>query len=219
MKRKVATRVIALLILVVLVMQVVEKRNDLQCYVMQQATRHDLVFTAGFATADEIREIVWNDTVADFHGQSWRASLDQIFHAIFMGGNRGNQVVAWLLNSADEPNDFSCAGTINWAIWDDRDFTVLENFSSSDIETWHAFTTALRAIPKEDLQHYKVSASDLSNKYSADERGSTSIWQHRDAGEASAQAWLRGDIVLEYWSAWYASWLENVWELQETYKK
>ena len=98
MKRVYATRIIALLIIVVLIWQYVEKRQDLQCYVRQLASRHEFVFKAGYASEVEIREIVFKDTTADFHGQAWRASLDQIFQAIFMGGNRGAQVVAYLTN-------------------------------------------------------------------------------------------------------------------------
>ena len=95
----------------------------------------------------------------------------------------------------------------------------MESYEGGEIETVHQVTTALKAIPQEELRHYSVEADIISYQGTWDEQGSTWISQYRDAGEASAQDWLRGDIVLEYWSAWYASWLENVRELQETYKK
>ena len=214
MKRVHATRIIALLIIVVLIWQYVEKRQDLQCYVRQLASRHEFVFKAGYASEDEIRAIVWDDTVADFHGQAWRASLDQIFQAIFMGGNRGQQVVAYLTNpSLDEP-DFYCEGSIEWTIWHDPDSTILRRYSGSEIKSFYRVTTALKAIPQEELRHYTVEAVEWSFKGSWDGgRGAMSSFS-RDAGTVSAREWLDGKVVPDYWSGWTASYVEQVQELQ-----
>ena len=215
MKKVHITRAIGLLIIVVLIWQYVEKRNDLQCYVLQLASRHEFVFKAGYASEDEIRDIVFNDTVADFHGQMWRASLDQIFQAIFMGGNRGKQVVALLLNPPDDLPDFSCEGSIEWTIWYNPDFTVLRNYTGTGIKSLHHVTTALQAIPQEELRQYEV-AADLTY-YSGSWNEGNTAWSggSRDAGSVSAREWLNGKIVPDYWSGWYAAWLEQWQKLQD----
>ena len=159
MKRVYATRIIALLIIVVLIWQYVEKRQDLQCYVRQLASRHEFVFKAGYASEVEIREIVFKDTTADFHGQAWRASLDQIFQAIFMGGNRGSSRSA-LDESPGRSARFLLYGSIEWTIWYDPDITVHRNYSGTDIKSGHHVTTALQAIPQDEL-HYEVRRSNL----------------------------------------------------------
>ena len=216
MKRVYATRIIALLIIVVLIWQYVEKRNDLWCYVMQQADRLESIFTAGHATAEEIRDTVWTDTEADFYGQAWRVSLDQIFHAIFMGGNRGAQVVAHLTNPPDDLPDFYCGGSIKWTIWYDPDITVHRSYSGTDIKPMRRVTTALQDIPLEELHHYEV-AADLTY-YKGNWNEGNSAWSagSRDAGTVSAREWLDGKIVPDYWSGWYESWLEGWQELQDS---
>ncbi len=214
MKRSHATRAILLLIIVVFIWQYVEKRNDLQCYVRQLASRLEFSLAAGYATEDEIRDVVWDDTEADFHGQAWRASLDQIFHAIFMGGNRGAQVVAYLTNPPVDLPDFFCNGSIEWTIWYDPDITVYRNYSGSEIKSFYRVTTALKAIPQEELRHYTVEAVEWSFKGSWDGgRGAMSSFS-RDAGTVSAREWLDGKIVPDYWSGWTASYVEQVQELQ-----
>ena len=214
MKRVHTTRVIVLLIIGVLIWQYVEKRNDLQCYVMQLASRHEFVFKAGYASEDEIRDIVFNDTVADFHGQMWRASLDKIFHTIFMGGNRGAQVVAYLLNPPDDYRDFSCGGSIEWRIWYDPDVTVNRSYSGTDIKPMRRVTTALQNIPLEELQHYQVLADLTFHKGSWNDGIGAWSAGSRSAGTVSAREWLSGKIVPDYWSGWYKSYLKHIPELQ-----
>ncbi len=214
MKKVHATRAIVLLIITMLIWQYVEKRNDLQCYVMQQADRHKWVFQAGYATADEIREIVWNDAVTDFHGQLWRAKLDQVFQAIFMGGNRGAQVVAYLTHPPPAPSDLYCKGSIEWRIWYDPDIAVYRSYSGADIKSVHHVATTLKTLPQEELRHYSVAATEYSYKGNFYEGGSAGIHKARDAGVVSAREWLRGEIVPDYWSSWYAAWLEQWDELQ-----
>ena len=215
MKRVHTTRVIVLLIIGVLIWQYVEKRNDLQCYVMQLASRHEFVFKAGYASEDEIRDIVFNDTVADFHGQMWRASLDQIFHTIFMGGNRGNRVVAYLLSPRDDYPDFSCEGSIEWTIWYNPDFTVLRNYTGTGIKSLHHVTTALQAIPQEELRQYEVKVDLTFFRRSWNEGIGAWSGGSRSAGTVSAREWLDGKIVPDYWSGWYESWLQGWQELQD----
>ncbi len=212
-----ATLAIALLIAVMLITQAVNKSSDLQCYAIQQASKHRLVYDQGFATPDEIREIVWNHTLAGFDGQVWRATLDGIVHAIFMGGERGEQVVAQLQNPSDQypidqSSDVHCFGYIGWIIRDNRDETTFERFggfdgsSGLDIEAVHQVTTALQAVPPEELRHYTIEAIDVSGKYSKREPNWT--YYDLDAGEVSADAWLRGETVPNYSSGWYAAWQE-----------
>ena len=213
MKRVHATRAIVLLIIVVLIWQYVEKRNDLQCYVMQLATRHEYVFKTGYASEDEIRAIVWNDTLADFHGGAWRASLDQIFHAIFMGGNRGQLVLTQLKNPPADSPDLYCSGSITWEVWYDPDSAVHRSYSATNLKSVHHVTTALKAIPQEELRHYSVEVDIISWRGIFDEHSYTLIAQYRDDGEVSAREWLGGKILPDYWSGWYYSWLERWKEL------
>lgn len=219
MKRVYATRLIVALIIGVLVWQYVERRNDLQCYVMQLASMHEFVFTAGYASEDEIRDIVWDDTVAVFHGQAWQASLDQVFHAIFMGGNRGQQVVAQLSNPPADSPDFTCEGYIDWTIWHNPDFKVHGIYSDEGIESLHQVTTALQAIAPEELRHYEVEA-DLNYTKSRWNEGNGD-WSvgYRTIGTVSAREWLEGKIVPDYWSGWYESWLEQGQDLQNDDEK
>ena len=217
MKRVHATRVIVLLIIGVLIWQYVEMRNDLQCYVMQRASNLEFVFAAGYASEDEIRDIVWNDIMTEFYGQAWRASLDQVFHTIFMGGNRGQQVVAHLMNAPADSPDFSCGGRIEWTIWwiyGSADMAVYKRYSSAENKSLHDVTTALQAIPPEELQDYEVDA-ELTYFKSRWKNGSGD-WSgfSRDGGTVSAREWLEGNIVPDYWSGWYESWLEQGQDVQ-----
>jgi len=213
--RVIATGVITLLLAAVLMTQAVDRSRALQCYVMQQASKHRLVYDQGFAAPDEIREIVWNHTVAAFDGQVWRATLDHIFHVIFMGGERGEQVVAQLGHPDGESSDLHCFGYMGWAIRDshnDTDFDRFggfDGFSGSGIEAVHQVTTALQAIPAEKLRHYRVEASDVSGSAIWSEREPVWTYRELDAGETSAQAWLRGEIAPSHWSGWYAYWQER----------
>ena len=206
-KRVHATAVIALLIAVLFVMQAIERRDALRCYVSQQAAKYQQA--QGFATADEIHDIVWESTVADLDGQLWRARLDYLFHDIFMGGSRGLQVWAEMENPADEFSDVYCDGYIEWTIWDTRDDTTLERtWTSSGIEDVHDITLALQALPPEDLQYYKVFVEDVSFQTIGDDETSAWIYQHHRGGEVSAKAWLNGVIAPPAWAGWYADWLE-----------
>ena len=206
-KRVHATAVIALLIAVLFIMQAIDYRDALRCYVRQQAAKYQQA--QGFATADEIHDIVWDHTVADLDGQLWRARLDYLFHDIFMGGNRGLQVMAQMQNPTDEPSDVYCFGYIEWTIWDTRDDTTLERtWTSSGIEDVHDITLALQALPPEELRYYKVFVEDVSFQTIGDDETSAWIYHHRRGGEVSAKAWLNGAIVPPAWAGWYARWQE-----------
>ena len=209
-KRGHATAVIALLIAILAVMQAIDHRNALRCYVSQQAAKYQQA--QGFATADEIHDIVWEYTVADLDGQLWRARLDDLFHDIFMGGRRGEQVWAELQNPADEFSDVYCGGNIEWFIWNPRDYTILEKtWASSGIEDVHEVTMALQALPPEELQHYTVEVKDVSFQ----SVGGDLIYHQRETGRVSAADWLRGGIAPPAWAGWYADWQERWQELQE----
>lgn len=213
-KRVHATAVIVLLLAILSVMQIIDHRNALRCYVSQQAAKYQQA--QGFATADEIHDIVWDYTVADLDGQLWRARLDDLFHDIFMGGRRGEQVWAELQNPVDDFSDVYCFGYIEWVIWDTRDDTTLERtWTSSGIEDVHDITLALQALPPEDLRHYKVYVKDISSQTIGDDETSTWIYQHRRGGEVSAKDWLDGGIVPSAWAGWYVDWQERWQELQE----
>ena len=216
MKRIHATRVTVALIVVVLIWHYIEKRNDLRCYVMQRASIHEFVFSAGYASEDEIRDIVWNDTKTEFYGQAWRVSLDNVFHAIFMGGSRGQQVVAHLTRPSDDLRDFSCQGTIRWSIWNVLDNTFHRDYSGTDLVKVHHVTIALQALEQNELRKYSVEVDLISYRDVYSEHGSTYIAHYRDGGEVSAHDWLDGKVVPEYWSGWYAAWLEQGQEFQAT---
>lgn len=211
MKRVQATRVIMLLITAVFIWQFVDKRKDLQCYVMQLASRHAFVFKAGYASAQEIRQAVWNDTLAAFHGQVWRAKLDRMWHEGIMGGGRGDQVLALLRNPEDTPTGIFCFGSINWKIWHDTASTVFREYSGEDMKTLHQITTALQAIPPDELRHYEVTAT--VTYYESEWRDGLTAWSGvlRQAGAVSARQWLDGKIAPDYWSGWYADWQE-LWQ-------
>lgn len=206
-KRVHATAVIVLLLAILSVMQIIDHRESLRCYVSQQAAKYQQA--QGFATADEIHDIVWDRTVADLDGQLWRARLDYLFHDMFMGGSRGLQVWAELQNPADEFSDVHCFGYIEWIIWDIRDYTRLERtWTSSGIEDVHDITLALQALPPEDLRHYTVDVTDISSQTIGGDETSTWIYQHRRGGEVSAKDWLNGEIAPPSWAGWYARWQE-----------
>ena len=208
-KRGHATAVIALLIAILAVMQAIDHRNALRCYVSQQAAKYQQA--QAFATADEIHDIVWEYTVADLDGQLWRARLDDLFHDIFMGGRRGEQVWAEMENPSGEFSDVYCDGHIEWAIWDTRDDTTLERtWSSSGIEAVHDITLALQALPPEDLRYYRVYMEESSFQFTYADEISAGIYQYRGSHEADVYAkdWLNGEIAPPAWSVWYARWQE-----------
>ena len=206
-KRVHATAVIALLIAVLVVMQAIDYRDALRCYVSQQASKYQQA--QGFATADEIHDIVWDYTVADLDGQLWRARLDYLFHDIFMGGSRGLQVMAQMQNPAEFSSDGYCGGYVEWTIWNNIRGEVTETIGpASDMESVHNVTFALQTIPPEELWHYEVSAADVSFQSSWSDKGSTWIQHWRHLGEVSAKAWLNGAIVPPAWAGWYARWQE-----------
>ena len=206
-KRVYATRIIALLIAVLVIAQVAGKYSDLRCYVQQQASKYQEVYEQGYATGDEIHDIVWNHTLVDFDLHIWRVRLDDLFHAVFTGGIRGEQVIAEIENP---DYDSDCYGYIQWTIWDNRDYSSLDlPFRSSAIEAAHAITLALQDIPQEELRHYSVEAEDASYKLIWNESRGTTLNQYHNAGEVSAKDWLRGDIVPRNWAGWYADWLEQ----------
>ena len=213
-KRGHATAVIALLIAILAVMQAIDYRNALRCYVSQQAAKYQQA--QGFATADEIHDIVWDYTVADLDGQLWRARLDYLFHSIFMGGSRGEQVWAEMENPADEFSDVYCGGNIEWTIWNNIRGEVIETIGSdSGMESVHNVTFALQTIPPEELWHYEVSAVGASFQSIWSNERNTWVYHQRPLGAVNAKAWLNGAIVPSAWSVWYARWQERWQELQE----
>ena len=141
------TRVIVLFLVVVAVSQVIEKRNDLQCYVVQQADLHRWFYDEGLATVDQIRDSVRKNLTDDFHGQNWRVSLDRIYHAILMGGDRASQVVARLQSPSETISDTYCVGYVSWSIWDDGNVAGDEDYhviymqrpSTMSLPYWNPF--------------------------------------------------------------------------------
>ncbi len=206
-KRGHATAVIALLIAILAVMQAIDHRNALRCYVSQQAAKYQQA--QGFATADEIHDIVWEYTVADLDGQLWRARLDDLFHDIFMGGRRGEQVWAELQNPADEFSDAYCFGYIEWRIWNNLNGAITETINSGEgMEAVHNVTFALQTIPPEELWHYEVSAVGASFQSIWSDERNTWIYHQRPLGDVYAKDWLNGEIAPPAWSVWYARWQE-----------
>lgn len=200
-----ATSIIVLLIVVLSVMRIIDHRDALRCYVSQQAAKHQQA--QGFATADEIHDIVWEHTVADLDGQIWRARLDYLFHDIFMGGHRGLQVMAQMQNPADGPSDVYCGSAIEWTIWNNREDGIFRTIDSGgDMESVHNVTFALQTIPSGELRHYTVEATAISYQSIWGDEGSTWIQHWRPLGEVSAKDWLRGEIAPLAWAGWYADW-------------
>lgn len=214
-KRVHATAVIVLLLAILSVMQIIDHREALRCYVSQQAAKYQQA--QGFATADEIHDIVWDYTVADLDGQLWRARLDDLFHDIFMGGRRGEQVWAEMKNPADEFSDVHCFGYIEWVIWNNREDMMFRTIDSGEgMEAVHNVTFTLQTILSGGLQYYTVKAMDISFQSSWDESGGSALIYHRrPLGEVSAKDWLNGEIAPAAWAGWYARWQERWQELQE----
>ena len=206
-KRVHATRIIALLIAVLVIVNVAGKYDsDLRCYVRQQANKYRYVYEQGFATGSEIHDIVWNHTLADFDWHIWRVRLDDLFHAVFMGGIRGEQVIAKIENPDYAAN---CYGYIQWTIRDNRDYSSLDVPFRSSVRGAHEITLALQDIPQEELRHYSVEAEAVSYKAISNVGRIAKLNQYYDAGEVSAKDWLCGDIVPRNWAGWYADWLEQ----------
>ena len=182
------------------------------------ADRYQLVYERGFATDREISDIVWNELVAEFNGQEWLAMLDNLYHAVFMGGSRADLVLKQLRNPiGEEWWIVTCEGGINWTVRDERErwpwwysVDTRNNNSAYDV------TVALRRIPNEELQHYQVEATVYLDMRVYREDGYTDIYEHQDTGEISAADWLAGQIVPEYWSGWHERWQQREEQLQAT---
>lgn len=214
MKRNHALIIIALLIVGVAIWHVVEKRLDLKCFRVQQGSIYLTAHVQGYATVDAIREQIWQDTVDEFHGQSWRASLDRIVHETFLGGSRAARVIRQVQFPLGPYADFSCHGAIEWSIYDRRHGELVRKGSFfTGVETLHEITLALDDIPRDELKHYLVIAELVLNKTTGDDSRRTSVDHIRTLGEVSARGWLRGEYVPEPWSSWYLAWRETNLEL------
>jgi len=211
MKTKLLSRLLLFLIIGLLIAQVLEKRDDVECYVYPHADRYQLVYDQGFVTDQEIRDIVWNALVTEFHGQQWRAALDNVYHAVFMGGSRPDLVLKQLRNPVGEAWwVVTCEGGISWDVRDERErFPVWYSADSRNSKSANDVTIALRRIPQEELQHYRVEATIYVDTLVYRDNGQTEIFERRDVGEISAEDWLAGRIVPEYWSAWHDRWLQH----------
>lgn len=216
MRNRYASRLIMLLIIGLLVAQVLEKRDDVECYVNPHADRYQLVHDQGFATDQEIRDIVWNDLVTKFNGQVWRATLDNIYHAVFMGGSRAELVLKQLRNPIGEAWWIvTCEGGINWTVRDERDrWPAWHSVDTRNSESAYDVTVALRRLPKAELQHYRVEATIYVDTTIYGDNGYTDVYERKGAGEINADDWLAGLIVPEYWSAWHDRWQQREEQLQ-----
>ncbi len=216
MKSRHVSRFILLLIFCLLVRQAMERHEDLECYINPHADRHQFAYDQGLATDQEIRLVVWNDVFQEFNGQPWRVMLDNVYHTLFMGGSRPDLVVKQLQNPVGE--DWwivTCEGGIRWSVRDNRD--RWPKWYSAD--TWNSesandVTVALHTIPKEELQHYSIKATEYIETTVYNDDGYTEISERRDAGETSAEAWLAGQIVPKYWSTWHNRWQQRENQLQ-----
>ena len=169
-----------------------------------------------FATDQEIRDIVWNDLVTEFHGQVWWAMLDKVYHAIFMGGGRAELVLRQLQNPIEEAwSIVTCEGGISWTVRDERDrWPWWYSADSKYSESAYDVTVALRRIAKEELKHYWVEATVYLDTRVYGDDGYTDIYERHDAGETNAEAWLNGQIVPKFWSAWHDRWQQHFEEQQ-----
>lgn len=214
MKQKHAFIIIALLIVGVAIWHVVEKRLELKCFRVQQGSIYLTAHVQGYATVEAIREQIWQDTIDEFHGQTWRASLDRIVHETFLGGSRADRVIRQVQLPLGPYADFSCHGAIEWSIYDSRrGELVRKNSFFTGVETLHEITLALNDIPRDELGHYLVIAELVLNKTTGDDSHRTSVDHIRMLGEVSARGWLRGEYVPEPWSSWYLAWRETNLEL------
>ena len=210
MKRKHASIIIALLIAGVGLWQTVEKRLELQCYVFQQASIYRQAYDQGYARRDGIRKLVWQDILAEFGGQSWRAPLDNVFHEVIMGGTRADQVVRQVRFPLDPNPDMSCDGFILWSIIDGRASDIIWNYrQDAGIESMYEISLDLGEIPKEELVHYSVVAESVLSKTIWDDAVMVSTTQTRFLGEVSARQWLNGIYAPDVWSRWYVNWRED----------
>ena len=210
MKRKHAFIIVALLIVGIAVWHVAEKRLDLACYRVQQGSIYLTASGQGYATDEAIREQIWQDTVDEFYGQAWRASLDRFVHETFLGGSRADRVIRQVHLPVGPYADFSCHGVIAWSIYDKRNGeTIRKDSFFTGVETMHEISLALDDIPRDELDHFLVIAESVLNKTTGDDSGRTSVDRIRALGEVSAKAWLRGEYVPEPWSSWYLAWRED----------
>ena len=210
MKRRHIELLMVTLIVVLLAAAYLQKRHDLQCFVFQQASKHQQVFDDGFATLDEIRQVVADYTLERFNGGEWRANLDDAVHAVLMGGSRSELVAEELRDPAEPPSDWRCFGDLQWDIYDSRGQpSFVDSAFGANLDALHEITAKLRDLPAEELAHYKVEAQDyaLKSTWTADEEA----WIHvsRIIGEVSAKDWLKGKILPEDWVSWYAAWREG----------
>ena len=219
MKRVHTTRVIVLLIIGVLIWQYVEKRNDLQCYVMQLARQATSSYFQSRICQRKMKFVisVFNDTRRRLSMEGmWRAIAGQnLSTRSSWVATAAQQVVTYLTEPPGRLSpDFSCGGSIEWRIWYDPDVTVHRSYSGTDIKPMRRVTTALQNIPLEELQHYQVLADLTFHKGSWNDGIGAWSAGSRSAGTVSAREWLSGKIVPDYWSGWYKSYLKHIPELQ-----
>lgn len=216
MRQRHASRLIMLLIIGLLVAQVREKRDDVECYVNPHADRYQQVYDQGFTTDQEIRDIVWNDLVAEFNGQVWRATLDNIYHVIFMGGSRAELVLKQLRKPIGELWWIvTCEGGISWTVRDERDrWPPWHSVDTRNSASAYDVTVALNRLPKADLQHYRVEATIYVDMTIYGDDGYTYIHERQDAGEIGAKDWLAGHIIPKYWSTWHDRWQQREEQFQ-----
>ena len=204
MPKKLATCLIVILIAIVFVLHMFQRRDNFECLVMAQTDRYRLMFDEGVATDQEVRDAVWVELVAEYHNHTWRAHLDNVYHGIFMGGNRAQQVLNRLRNSTENaPWYVNCEGGIRWNIWALANNNYQMQINSKDGKSVHDVSVALRAIPKDELSRYIVSVFIYTDIDTYGGGLHTYIKEWRRVGGISADDWLSGHIVPESWSAFH----------------
>lgn len=217
MRKKLTSWLIVFLIVIVFIANTVQRRDNFECLVLAHADRYQLIVDQGVATVQEIHDAVWTDMLAEYHNHTWRMHLDNVYHAIFMGGSRADHVLNRLRNPTDEARwNINCEGGIRWnisAVLIDKSKSPI---NSKDGKSVYDVTVALSRIPKAELRHYFVNTflhSDIRvyghgvNRY---------IEEWRRVGTVNAEDWLAGQIVPEHWSAWHDRWRQRVEKLQVT---
>ncbi|MCE2473579.1 MAG: hypothetical protein J4G18_17110 [Anaerolineae bacterium] len=209
MKQITAVRAIALLVVIVLVAQYVEKRDDYTCQVEQLASLHRWFIDEGMVTREQIPDSVRHVRLVEFDGQAWREELDRGANAILMGGDIASRVLASLDGSREGYRGSGCGGFVSWTIWDRRPIEDEEDFRQFEIETIHDVTPALESIPADERRQYMVGASLIFSKHNWDGQVSWHSSRVRRVGEISAKKWLDGMYTPAPFSDWYAAWLAN----------
>lgn len=207
MKQITVTCAIALLVVVVLVTQYIEKRSDYTCQVDQLASLHRWYFDEGLATREQIREGVRQVRHVEFDGHAWLETLDRAANAILMGGDIASQVLARLDSPNEVYGDRYCSGYVSWAIWDRRPRDDDGQFNDFDIETIVDVSLALESIPENERRHFRVSASFIFNQSNWDGQASNYWSRIRHVAEAGAVEWRSGETVPAPFSDWYTDWL------------